>query len=131
MRTTYRGNFNPTTLERTNEREIETTATQHPSSSLRLRLRRLDLLHEVQGTPTLQPQDLVRAHSVLGRDLDHLSRLLLGHSKRDHRIDVSLNELSDSNGLDVVSSRDLEVVGLVSEPEGENSLFLLSAGRTR
>lgn len=82
----------------------------------------LDLPHEVERRPSLDPSDLIFRHRVLRRDLDD-GPIGLGDPEGDDGREVSTNERGDTNGLDLVAGVNLGIVGLVGKPKREDALL--------
>lgn len=61
---------------------------------------------------------------MLRRDLQHFTRVVLGDAKGDGGREIAGDEGLDTDGFDGITGGNEGVIGLVGEPEREDTLFL-------
>lgn len=91
--------------------------------TIELKLSRLRLPDQVQSRSRPEPIDLILAHRVLGGDLDYVA-VRLAHLEGNDRRQITTDKRGHTHGLDLITSRDQRVIGLVGEPKGKNTLLL-------
>jgi hypothetical protein len=77
----------------------------------------------VERRAGLQPLELVARHGVPRRDLEDVASLALRHADPDGDV-LACEEVREPKGLDDVAGADAAVVGLVGEPQRQDTLLL-------